>query len=172
MTPFIRRPDAVFDPGAGLLRADHFQMAYATNDLDQACDFFSQRLGISAYGEIGGAMPSGGQIKVRVAWVGTIMYEIMWAQGPGSAIYMDRLPAGEGFALKHHHLGYMVHDQQQWDALMETIRRGGWAMPYHNNNPGLLQSCFIDVPQLGHYLEYIFPEAAGIAFFEKVPGHG
>ena len=68
MTPFIRRPDAVFDPGAGLLRADHFQMAYVTNDLDQACDFFSQRLGISAYGEIGGAMPSGGQIKVRFAW--------------------------------------------------------------------------------------------------------
>jgi hypothetical protein len=85
---------------------------------------------------------------------------------------MDRLPQGDGFALKHHHLGYLIHDQQQWDALLAEIERGGWTMPYRNDNPGFLQACFVDVPQLGHYLEYIFPEEAGLAFFEGVPGHG
>ena len=39
-----------------------------------------------------------------------------------------------------------------------------------SNNVGFLQSCFVEVPELGHYFEYIFPEAAGIAFFEGVPG--
>ena len=40
-----------------------------------------------------------------------------------------------------------------------------------SNNPGFLQKCFVDVPELGHYFEYIFPEQAGIDFFERVPGN-
>ncbi|MET0364407.1 MAG: hypothetical protein ABW169_07110 [Sphingobium sp.] len=168
MTFLLPRLSDGFDPSAGLLRAEHFQMAYATNDMGRAQDLLSKRLGIRDFREIGGPTPAGGQVRAALAWVGTIMYELIEASGPGSALYMDRLPQGEGFHMRHHHLGYLIHDQAQWDGVMHEAERNGWAIPYRNRNP-MLEACFVDVPELGHYLEYLFPVQAGLDFFNAVP---
>lgn len=170
MHEFVRRPKARFTPAGGLLRNDHFQIAYATNDIDRACDIFSNQFGIREFRRLEGTMPAGGHIRVELAWVGGTMYELITASGPGSDIYADRLPSGS-FAMKHHHLGFLIHDQQQWDALESDAARIGRRLLAKNNNAGFLQSCFVDVPELGHYFEYLFPEPAGIAFFENVPGN-
>jgi hypothetical protein len=98
------------------------------------------------------------------------MYELLTATGPGSDLYVGRLPTS-GFAVKHHHLGFLIHDEAQWRALAADAARTGTTLIAKNNNAGFLQSCFVDVPELGHYFEYIFPEPAGIAFFESVPGN-
>lgn len=166
--PLLHRPGSGFSPGKGLLRAEHFQMAWATNDLPRAKALLSERLGIERFTPIGGPNPLGGETHVELAWVGTIMYEIMTASGPGSDIVMGRLPRGEGFAMKHHHLGYLVSSPAEWDALEAEAARAGWAMPHKSVNPGFMTSCFVDVPELGHYLEYIMPEQAGIDFFQNV----
>lgn len=171
MTYLLDRPAARFEPAKGLLLAEHFQMAYATNDLDRACDLLGRQLGIREFGEIGGETASGGQIRVKLAWVGSIMYELMWAEGPGSELYNARLPADDSFALVHHHLGYLIHDEAQWQGVFDQAEANGWAVPYRSANAGFLQACFVDVPQLGHYLEFIFPEPAGIAFFGGLPRH-
>lgn len=170
MTNILKRPASAFDPGRGLLRAEHFQMAYATNDIDRACALFSDRYGIAEFRRLEGQMPSGGHIRVELAWVGTIMYELLTANGPGAELYVGRLPQGD-FAIRHHHLGFLIQDQAQWDALQDEVARRGWSMPYRNHNAGFMRSCFVDVPELGHYFEYIFPEPAGLAFFEGVPGN-
>jgi hypothetical protein len=39
------------------------------------------------------------------------------------------------------------------------------------NTEGFMRYCYVEVPELGHYLEYILPEAAGIEFFESVPSN-
>jgi len=165
----LTRTPAPLDPGHGLALAEHFQMAYATNDIDQACAFFSQRLGIREFRRLEGQMPAGGHIRVELAWVGALMYELITASGPGSDVYVGRLPKDGGLVIKHHHLGYLIHDQTQWDALLEGAARDGFIVPYANETPGFLKACFVDVPQLGHYLEYIFPEPAGLDFFANVP---
>ena len=170
MREFIRRPAATFRPGSGLLRNDHFQVAYATNDIDRACEIFSHQLGIERFRSLEGALPAGGHIRVELAWVGNTMYELLTATGAGSDIYVSRLPT-DAFAIKHHHLGFFIHDEAQWSALAAEAARMGKSLLAKNNNRGFLQSCFIDVPELGHYLEFIFPETAGIAFFEDVPGN-
>lgn len=170
MTDIFRRPRATFDPAEGLLRTEHFQMAYATNDIDRACDIFKDRYGIKAFRRLEGRLPAGGDIRVELAWVGTIMYELITASGPGSDLYVGRLP-GDGFAIRHHHLGFLIHDVAEWNALMREIERGKWIMPSRSSNPGFMQSCFVDAPELGHYFEYLFPEPAGLAFFEDVPGN-
>ena len=170
MHEFIKRPAATFPPGRGLLRNDHFQVAYATNDIDRACRIFSNQLGIERFRRLEGQLPAGGHIRVELAWVGNTMYELLTATGPGSDIYVSCLPMA-AFAIKHHHLGFFVHDEAQWSALAVEAARMGQSLLAKNNNRGFLQSCFIDVPELGHYLEFIFPEAAGIAFFEGVPGN-
>jgi len=164
----LSRSDAGFDLASGLLRAEHFQMAYATNDMDSARTLFRDRLGIREFRRVEGENPSGGYVEAELAWVGTIMYELISASGPGSEIYVGRLPAGEGFQLRHHHLGYLVQNLAQWEAVTKEAERNGWAIPYRNSN-SMMQSCFVNVPELGHYLEYLFPVQAGIDFFENVP---
>jgi extradiol dioxygenase family protein len=166
----VKRPEATYSPAEGLLRIEHFQMAYATNDIERARRHFQDRYGIKAFRRLEGPLREGGHIRVELAWVGTIMYELLTAEGPGSELYVGRLPAGE-FAIRHHHLGFLIHDDAQWSALMSEIARSGWAMPSKSHNPGFMQSCFVDVPELGHYFEYIFPEPAGLAFLEAVPGN-
>jgi hypothetical protein len=170
MSGVLKRPNSAFTPGNGLLRTEHFQMAYATNDIDRAMALFRTRYGVREFRTLEGQLPAGGHIHIELAWVGTVMYELMTASGPGSAIYMDRLPPGD-FVVKHHHLGFLIPDQAQWDALMAEVERGGWSMPHASNTPGFMQSCFVDVPELGHYFEYLFPAPAGLAFFESVPGN-
>lgn len=170
MPYMLTRPAASFDPGSGLLIAEQFQMAYVTTDIDRACDLLGTQLGIREFAPLGGPFPEGGQIQARFAWVGTLMYEVIQATGPGSAIYSSRLPQGDGFHIKHHHLGFLIHDREQWDRGREAAKRNGFAIPYTGSNP-LVDVCFIDVPELGHYLEYLLPTQAGLDFFESVPRH-
>ncbi len=166
----MKRPEASIDPAAGLLRTEQFQIAYATNDIARARDIFGERYGIREFRRLEGQMPSGGHIHVELAWVGTIMYELLTASGPGSELYVGRLPQ-DRFAIQHHHLGFMIRSAAEWEALMQRIERNGETLLHSNNNAGFLRSCFVDAPDLGHYFEYVFPEPAGLAFFESVPGN-
>ena len=168
MSHLLNRPAANFDAGSGLLVAEHFQMAYVTNDMDRAKDLFQRQLGVREFTALKGEMPSGGQMHAEFAWVGTMMYELICASGPGSAHFMDRLPAGDDFAIRHHHLGYLIHNQQQWDAVLANAAAQGFAVVNHNVNP-LVEVCFVDAPHLGHYLEYLYATDLGMQFFESVP---
>jgi hypothetical protein len=164
------RPGSIYNPGSGLLRTEQFQIAYATNDIARARELFRERYGIRAFRTLEGPLPAGGHIHVELAWVGNTMYELLTASGPGSALFVSHLPAGE-FAIRHHHLGFLINDEQQWQALLGEIESKGWNMPSKSSHPGFMQSCFVEAPELGHYLEYLFPEPAGIAFFENVPAN-
>ncbi len=168
MPQMLTREPSDGDTATGLLRAEHFQMAYVTNDLDRACALFGAQLGIREWASLGGAMAEGGEIQARFAWVGTLMYEIICASGPGSDIYIGRMPKNAGFAIKHHHLGFLIQNQQQWDGVLANAAQHGWPVPYKNVNP-LVEVCFVDVPHLGHYLEYLYATPAGLEFFASVP---
>lgn len=164
----LDRPAADFDGGKGLLVLEHFQMAYVTNDMDRAKDLLSRQLGIREFCKLGGPMPSGGTMHAEFAWVGSLMYEIIQATGPGSEFYMDRLPAGDDFALAHHHLGFLVQNQEQWDAIQRHAAANGFEIPLHGVNP-LVEVCFVKVPGMAHYLEYLFATPVGMDFFNSVP---
>jgi hypothetical protein len=164
----MRRPVCRFDPAQGLLRAEQFQIAYATNDIERACSCFREQYGIKSFRQLAGPLSSGGHIHVELAWVGSTMYELISATGPGSELFNKHLPAAE-FAIRHHHLGFLIHSEQEWIALLDEIKRRGWHMPSKSHTVGFMQSCFVELPALGHYLEYLFPEPAGLTFFEEVP---
>ncbi|MFA7585972.1 MAG: hypothetical protein WCY11_07215 [Novosphingobium sp.] len=168
MSYALSRPAADFAAGRGLLVLEHFQMAYVTNDSDHACALLRDRLGVREFRTLEGQMPAGGHIRADFAWVGTTMYEIISASGPGSALYMDRLPVTQDFVMQHHHLGFLIHDQAQWDGVLAHAEKHGFTIPFRNVNP-LVEVCFVDVPELGHYLEYLFATPLGLEFFESVP---
>lgn len=168
MAGLVKRPPASLK--GGLLDQEHFQICHCTNDLERACAVFADRFGIEEWRRLEGDLPSGGYIRIAIAWAGGVMYELLTASGPGTDFYMDRLPKDD-FAMRLHHLGYLVHDQAGWDAMKAEVTRGGWRISQENNTVGFMRHCYVEAPELGHYLEYIFPEAAGIAFFEAVPAH-
>lgn len=167
----LKRPQA-FDPCKSLLANDHFQIAFATNDIEQAKAVFSERYNITDYRQLKGEMPAGGQIHVELAWVGNMMYELVTASGPGSEIFMSRLSANnpnQDFVLQHHHIGFLIYNEQHWLALKEFIKQNHYTLLSENNNKGFIRHCYVDAPELGYYLEFIFPEQAGFDFFENVP---
>jgi len=164
----LTRPASDFDASAGLLLLEHFQMAYVTNDMDRSRDLFRERLGIRAFSRLEGDTPEGGHIEAEFAWAGTLMYELICARGPGSEIFSNHLPATDDFVVKHHHLGYLVHNRAQWDAVRANAAHSNLPLISRTPNP-LVEACFVEVSELGHYLEYLFATEAGMAFFENVP---
>jgi hypothetical protein len=166
----LARPETKFGPGAGLFRNDHFQIAYNTNDMDQAVALFTERYGIKEFRRLGGPTPSGGQVRMEIGWAGGVMYELIWAEGPGSEVFRVGLPESR-FAIRPHHLGYHVPTQEAWDAVLDEVERTGRKIVHKTHVPGFLQAIIVDDPELGHFLEYIFPEAGGIQFFENAPNN-
>lgn len=170
MSGLVKRPSVTLGPGSGLFRNDHFQLAYATNDIERACQLFSERFGIKAYKRLEGPLKAGGHIRIELAWAGGVMYELVHAHGPGSDCFTSLLPKGaEELVIRPHHLGYFVHSAAEWEALEREIQERGLRVAHVTDVPGFLKAYIVDTLELGHYLEYIFPEPGGISFFESVP---
>ena len=168
MTSPLKRPAVTAGIGPGPLRFEQFQAGYVTNDMDRACAVLGDRFGIREFCRLEGDMQEGGRIRLEMAWAGGILYEIVQADGPGGEFYRERLPA-DGFAIRHHHLGFLVTNAADWEALQRQIAQGGWKVALQTDVPGFMKAVYIEAPELGHYLEYLFPEAAGYAFFEGAP---
>lgn len=163
----IRKPPRV---GHGLLSREHSHSAWVTNDLDRAVEIFARHYGVAEYRFLEGDMPSGGHIRAAFAWAGGQVLEIISASGPGSEFYNEMLPADE-FAIRFHHLGFIVHDAAGWKSLEADLRDGGWPIAHETLTGDFIDAYYIKAPELGHYLEYVRPMSAGIDFYAGVPAN-
>ena len=153
---------------AGLLCKEHSHSAWVTNDLDRAMEVFSSRYGIGDFSFIEGPSPEGGHIKVAFAWAGGQVLEIIEARGPGYGFYNEMLP-DDGFAIRFHHLGFLIEDEAGWQQLVRELDDGEWPIAYSTLTGEFIDAFYIKAPELGHYLEYVRPFAAGSAFYDSVP---
>lgn len=110
------------DEGKGhcVLRGEHFQSAYLTNDIDHACDIFAKQLGVTSFQRLEGDIPSGGQIRVELAWVGSVMYELMQTTNSVERVYASQPQPDDPFAIVHHHLGYVT--ATSWKGPLQGLR--------------------------------------------------
>lgn len=172
MTVTLNRPAAPTHSPAGLMRKEQFQTGYVTNDLDRACELLREKYGIGEYSFIEGDMGEGGTIRVAFAWVGGNMYEIIDARGGKEAeFYTSRLPGDGSFGLVFHHLGYMIHSDEEWAAVKAEITERGMTVALDLADPSFMDAVYIEAPELGHYLEYLYPHAGGLQFFGAVPAN-
>jgi len=162
-------PPPVYDPARGLLHSDHFQIGYVTNDLARAVEVFRTRFGISTFRENDAELPGGTKISTRTVWIGSTMYEIACGSGPGMEPFSNHAPPDGEFVLKFHHFGYLVPNEETWEAMEREVARGGWEMFKSNDTPGYVRACFVDVPELGHLIEFILPREALIEKFNATP---
>lgn len=154
--------------GSGLLSREHSHSAWVTNDMDRALEVFAQRYGVREFRFIEGPMTGGGSIKVAFAWAGGQVLELISASGPGTEFYNDLLPES-GFAIRFHHLGFIVHDEAAWRTLEDELAAGEWEVVHRSLGGTFIDAYYVRAPELGHYLEYVRPLAAGVAFYDGVP---
>lgn len=148
---------------SGSLAFELFQTAYVTTDLARATQVLGDRYGVRHWT----TLSPGGGMEIGLAWVRGHQIEIIQAVGTDMTIYTDWLPKTDAFAIRLHHFGYYIHDDAEWaemEALLEREKRpvifGGQA--------DIVRFAYVDAPELGHYLEYVYPTDAGKAFFESV----
>ena len=148
---------------------EFFQVAYVTTDIDQAVEVLGQRYGIQKFGPLDTPLPNGGIMKIRLAWLGPMMIEIIDATKAGMEMYSSVLPE-DGFAIRHHHLGYFIKDDAQWDALHKTLKAQDMPVVFGGVAPGdMLRFSYIKAPEMGHYLEYVQLYGPGKELFDSVP---
>jgi len=151
----LKRPVPMFDPARGLLNNEHFQIGYVTNDIDRAVDVFRERFGVREFRANDNELPGGTKVGIRSVWIGNMMYEICYGSGPGMEIYTEWAPPDGEFVLRFHHFGYLVGDDASWEALERTIGEGGWKVRNPSDIPGFFRGCYVQVPELGHFLEFV-----------------
>jgi catechol 2,3-dioxygenase-like lactoylglutathione lyase family enzyme len=162
----MKRPEA--GTPQGLFGYEHFQIAYATNDIDRACELFRARFGIRDFGRLEGPMPGGRHARMECAWAGGVMIELVTTTGPGSDFYVDRLPTDD-FAIKLHHFGYLLRDETEWGAVHAAVAKAGLPIVAQGGQAGFMKHCFVGMPGLAHLCEYVLPEAGILAYFEGLP---
>ncbi|TDW59952.1 glyoxalase/bleomycin resistance protein/dioxygenase superfamily protein [Novosphingobium sp. PhB55] len=158
------------EAGHSLLGREHSHSAWVTNDLDRAVEIFSRRYGVQEFRFIEGVMPSGGHIRVAFAWAGGQVIEVIAANGPGTEFYNEMLPEG-AFAIRFHHLGFIVHDQAGWDSLEADLAAQTWPIAHKTLTGSFIDAYYVKAEELGHYLEFVRPFDSGIAFYASVPAN-
>ncbi len=152
-----------------LMQAEHFQVAYATNDIDAGLRHLGCHLNITETRTLQGPLPEGGEIHVELAWVGGVMIELLHAQGPGSSIYQRGVQGGDQLSLSLHHLGFLIESESEWSALKAACEDSKAQLLLERVNSEFMTSCFIEVPGISHLFEYILPSDVGRQFFNEVP---
>jgi catechol 2,3-dioxygenase-like lactoylglutathione lyase family enzyme len=169
MTIGLKRPVPVYDPAKGLLHNEHVQLGYVTNDMERALAIFRDRFGINRWRENDGELPDGGWVSTRTVWVGAMMYEIALGHGPEMDCFSDFAPPGGDFVLKFHHYGYLVPDEAAWSEVERQIAASGLRVRKPSDLPGYVKTCFLEVPELDHMLEYILPREGLLAKMNQTP---
>jgi hypothetical protein len=160
----------VFDPAKGLLHNDHFQMGYVTNDIDRAVEVFRTRFNVPEFRCTDYVSGEGTGTHVRAVWIGRMMYELACGYGSGMEDFSDYAPQGGPFVLKFHHFGYLIPDDAAWAAMERVVAEGGWKFRKPpGETPGFVKAAFVDVPELGHLVEFILPREGMIERFNATP---
>jgi hypothetical protein len=155
--------------------SNFFQIAYVTTDFDRCLEVFRERYGIGSFFEIrNGEMETNpgarAQIHVGFAWAGDVQIEIIEPLGGADAIYRDALPAGDGFAMRFHHICQRVESEQAFEELLQLIAKNDLKIAGRGEHEGMVRYLYLDErAELGHYLEHTYHTPAGEKMFEQVP---
>lgn len=158
----INRPARSIKP-AGLLGYDKFQIAYVTNDLERAIEIFREDHNIQNWT----VFDAGGGMRIALAWTNGQQIELIHTGALDMPLYDDWVDKNGEFTIRHHHFGYFIYDDAEWAQLNRQIEAGN-RRRMMDADTEMLKVIYIDAPELGHYLEYIYPNEKGKAFFESV----
>lgn len=152
-----------------------FQHGYVTNDFDRAITRFAD-YGITRWAQmrdldvhvIGDKRAT---MSIALAWYGHLQVEIIHPRGGDCQVYAEYLPGGEEFALRLHHHGFLLYDEEEYFGLRDEYASRGAATVIDGLNPRSGNRYFYadTRPELGHYIEYVYLTPQGVADYAKLP---
>ena len=157
----INRPTKAGKP-TGLLGFDKFQIAYVTNDLDRAIETFSERYRIEHW-----TVLDAGVMRIALAWTNGQQIELIHTSNEYQPLYDDWIEKDGEFVIRHHHFGYFVYDDDEWALLRAHLEEHGQPLAMDADTE-MMTVIYVYAPDLGHFLEYLYPNEKGKAFFESV----
>lgn len=150
------------------LFAKHFQVAYIVEDIERGMGFFRDRFGVAKWHILDTAGPESPATAIAIAYVDELMLELIQPSAIPS-IYRDWVPHG-GSGVRLHHLGFLVHSDEDWSAALRKLAEDGYAEAFSGSAGDMLDFHYADcTADLGHYYELIHLKPAGAALFGAAP---
>ncbi|MDF8335296.1 hypothetical protein [Novosphingobium cyanobacteriorum] len=160
MTRVVRPPSSA--KPAGLLGYELFQTAYVSNDLDRAVQVIGDAYGFANWSYI-----DAGVMRIALAWSNGQQYEVIeTARDQTQPLYDDWIDRTGDFVIRHHHFGYFVNSDEEWELLRSQITAAGRKL-WMDVDTGTMKVIYIEAPELGHFLEYIYPNEEGRHFYTQ-----
>ena len=149
-----------------LLR-EHFQLGYVVRSAEKAAAAAADRFGVRNWQLL--PVEDGPSRTVGLAFVGQRMLELVEPHPDRDSIYRDWLPETDS-ELRLHHLGYMVHREDDWDRIAAHCEAAGFARVLEGGVPNWLDFRYFDTRgALGHYCEFILPRPLDRDVWARVP---
>lgn len=137
------------------------QIGYATTDCKEAVKRYGESYGVANFlllpNTVSTIAPGRtATINVAMAFVNDTMIEFIEPVGGADTIYREVLPT-DGFAVRHHHLGYAIFSEEEWAAIQEAIERQKVPVVLNGESPGVMRYQYVDLrADIGHYVEYLY----------------
>jgi hypothetical protein len=153
--------------GNGLFLSRHFQNAYTTRDIDAAAKMFADRYDVRSFHYMRDVPNGNASMHLGLAWAGDVMVELIQPNGD-IPLYSSHMPP-DGQLVRFHHLGHLIDDRAEYDAVVARATASGYPIALHGNNYGI-NYLYLDVrSDAGHFLEYVHLDPPMTQFFAPVP---
>jgi hypothetical protein len=160
----------------GLFDANLVQMAYVTNDFDQALAMFAAKGGIHHWFanrdvEFRVGPTANARCHVALAQAGTAQVELICPLGGTDHVYRSVL-SGTAFQIRYHHQGQTVPNLEAFQRAKAQTRHIGLDIVIEGDGYGVNYFYTDTRALLGHYVEFLFYSPEAVAFFaEHVPAN-
>lgn len=145
-----------------------FQLGYVTNDLDRAITHYGDKYGIKEFR----IFPSSASSRIALTYIGPTMVELIEAVEGAQPIFVDWVKGEKDFVIRHHHMGMFVDSREEMAATRARAIEIGHPVVAEGDIEGFVQYMYVNATrELGHYLEYIRPDAGLQQLFDSVPRH-
>jgi hypothetical protein len=151
---------------------DFFQLGYVTGDLDKSMTFFRESQGVDSFFTFDTRAlfpdgdPSRSHVRVGLAYLGTVMIELIEPDAKNAGIYGDALRGDGGLML--HHLGYLITPDVH-AGLVDRLTHSGIAVPAASDGAGIAYIYADTRKQNGLFTEFVRKCDSSAEFFASVP---
>ena len=148
------------------------QLAYVTDDLDVACDYFEQTLGtvdclktykssLNGIAVVDGVTAEEWIIDVALVNAGATNFELIKPVSGSVDLYRSAIRPGAPATF--HHVGYRIPD---FDEATEILAANGKTWAQYGHMKGGLRFGYVDMTaELGHFIEFMDLERGGELHF-------
>lgn len=158
------------------------QLAYTTNDIEQALAIYAEQYGIPSFHRLDahiiarvGDSEGEAELKIALANVRGVNIELMEVTKDVGGFFTSAISDRSGFAIALHHVCQRLDGPvSTWDAHLTDLQMSGREIAFHGNSGDYARLVFTDDrSMLGAYIEHLWmtPEAWR-EIDRQVPFHG